>query len=380
MTDLGAGRDLGPQPFETVDDCQIGALWHEDLELPLGCLGHDGGVTGRGGIFGRYCWILLGGAIREMGVVRFDKSTADKGRQYVRDRRRSTSGPQTRRGGRGVAVGGGLGGIVIAIVAALFGLGSLGGSGGSAFNIDSTGFDTEAGAISDSGPVDSVDPDADTVQYMEALMFDIQDTWDQYFDEAGLSYEYTTLTIFTDYVETAGCGSASSNTGPFYCPAPDDMGVYVDLAFYDDLKRNFGAPGDFAQAYVIAHEIGHHLQAILGISDEVRRAQSNDPANRNEYSIRQELQADCLAGVWAHSASTRLTRDTGQPILERGDIEEGLDAAASVGDDKIQAQAGMTIDPHTWTHGSAEQRVRWFTIGFDTGDPEQCDTFAASEV
>jgi predicted metalloprotease len=312
-------------------------------------------------------------------VVRFDKSTADKGRQYVRDRRGSRSGSGARRGGRGVAVGGGLGGILVAVLAALFGLGGLGGGGGSAFDIDSTGFDTQAGAVSDSGPTDTVDPDADTVQYMEALMFDIQDTWDEYFDQAGLNYEPTTLTIFTDSVST-GCGNATSQTGPFYCPAPNDMGVYIDLAFYDDLRTRFGAPGDFAQAYVIAHEIGHHLQAILGISEGVRKAQAEDPGNRNEYSIRQELQADCLAGVWAHSASNRLTRDTGQPILERGDIEEGLAAAASVGDDRIQAQAGMTIDPHTWTHGSADQRVGWFTTGFDTGDPEQCDTFAASEL
>ena len=135
------------------------------------------------------------------------------------------------------------------------------------------------------------------------------------------------------------------------------MGVYVDLDFYNDLSQNFGAPGDFAQAYVIAHEVAHHLQAILGISDGVRQAQADDPATRNEYSIRQELQADCLAGVWANSAAGRLTRDTGQPIIERGDIQEGLQAAASVGDDQIQAQAGMTIDPHTWTHGSADQRV-----------------------
>ncbi len=313
-------------------------------------------------------------------MVRFDKSTADKGRKYVRDRRGSTSGPGAGRGGgKGIAVGGGLGAVIIAILVAVLGVGGGGGVAGSGFDIGGSGFDEQSGAVSDTGSGGSVDPDADTVEYMEALMFDIQETWDVYFDQAGLNYEPTTLTIFTDFVQT-GCGNASSSTGPFYCPAPGDMGVYVDLAFYDDLKRNFGAPGDFAQAYVIAHEIGHHLQSILGISDGVRQAQSDDPDNRNEYSIRQELQADCLAGVWAHSASTRLTRETGQPILERGDIEEGLQAAASVGDDRIQAQAGMTIDSHTWTHGSADQRVRWFTVGFDTGDPEQCDTFAAAEV
>ncbi len=311
-------------------------------------------------------------------MVRFDKSTADKGRQYVQDRRRSTSGPRAgRRGGKGIAVGGGLGAVIIAVLVAVLGIG--GGGGGSAFDIDAAGFDDQSGAVSDSGPINRVDPDADSVEYMQFLMFDIQDTWDVYFDQAGLNYEPTTLTIFTDFVQT-GCGNASSNAGPFYCPAQGDMGVYVDLAFFDDLKRDFGAPGDFAQAYVIAHEIGHHLQSILGISDGVRQAQSRDPGNHNKYSIRLELQADCLAGVWAHSAGSRLTRETGQPILERGDINEGLQAAASVGDDRIQAQAGMTIDSHTWTHGSADQRVRWFTVGFDTGDPEQCDTFAATEL
>ena len=293
----------------------------------------DEGVGGAGAHLRR---ILLSGTVRATGrvaVVRFDKSTADKGRQYVRDRRssRGGTGGRARPGGKGVAVGGGLGAIVIALLAALLGLGGGGGGGGSGFGIDAAGFDQQAGAIDDSGPVDTVDPDADTVEFMQALMFDIQDTWDVYFDQAGLNYQPTTLNIFTDFVQT-GCGNASSNAGPFYCPAPGDMSVYIDLAFYDDLSRNFGAPGDFAQAYVIAHEIGHHLQSILGISDAVRRAQAQDPANRNGYSVRQELQADCFAGVWAHSAASRLTRDTGQPILERGDIAEGLAAAAAVGD------------------------------------------------
>jgi predicted metalloprotease len=130
----------------------------------------------------------------------------------------------------------------------------------------------------------------------------------------------------------------------------------------------------------VAHEIGHHIQAITGISDGVRRAQAENPGDEKEYSIRQELQADCFAGVWAHSADSRLTRESGQPILEEGDIEEGLAAAASVGDDRIQSQSGMGANPETWTHGSSEQRMRWFTVGFDTGDPERCDTFAASEL
>jgi len=274
-------------------------------------------------------------------------------------------------------VGGGVGGIVVAVVLALLG---LNGGGGAAFNIDAAGFDSQAGAVPTDGPTDGVDPDAETVEFMQALMFDVQETWDGYFTEANLQYQPTELVIFTGSVSTNGCGNATSATGPFYCPAPNDHLIYIDLDFFNDLSRNFGAPGDFAQSYVIAHEIAHHLQSLLGISDSVRQAKAEDPANSNEFSVRQELQADCLAGVWANSASKRLTRDTGQPIIERGDIAEGLAAAASVGDDRIQESAGVEVNPHTWTHGSAKQRVDWFTIGFDTGDPEQCDSFAAEDL
>jgi predicted metalloprotease len=250
------------------------------------------------------------------------------------------------------------------------------GGGSSGLNIDATGSGLgSGGAVAPVGSEQVVDPDADTVEFMQFLMVDIQDTWDEYFDQAGLAYQYTTLVIFEDQVST-GCGNATSAVGPFYCPAPGDNKVYVDLGFYNELSRRFGAPGDFAQAYVIAHEVGHHIQSITGISDGVRQAQAQDPGNKNEYSIRQELQADCLAGVWAFSAEGRLTEVTGLPIIERGDIEEGLAAAAAVGDDRIQSQAGMRVDPHTWTHGSSEQRIRWFKIGFESGDPEACDPFA----
>ncbi len=304
-------------------------------------------------------------------MVRYDKSTADRGSRYVEDRR---DGRRPSMGGRrGGAAVGGLGGLILLILAAVFGLNL--GDGGTSFGIDA-GFPPEGGQVESAG-TEVVDPDADTKDFMKFLMFDIQDTWDSYFDQAGLTYQPTTLVIFDDVVST-GCGQATSAVGPFYCPAPGDQKVYVDFAFYDELTRRFGAPGDFAQAYVIAHEVGHHIQSITGISDQVRQAQAQDPGNKNEYSIRQELQADCLAGVWAYSANRRLTAESGQPIIEPGDIEEGLAAAAAVGDDRIQAQAGMTVDPHTWTHGSAEQRVRWFTRGFDTGDPEQCDPFSIS--
>lgn len=304
-------------------------------------------------------------------MVRYDKSTAEKGSKYVQDRR---TGGRRRGGGRGVAVGGGLMGVIVVILGLLFGVDLTGGSG--------SGFDIGTQSLPDSGPVtagldETVDPDADTVEFMEFLMFDIQDTWDAYFDQAGLTYQPTSLVIFDGVVST-GCGQATSNVGPFYCPAPNDQQVYVDLAFYDELSRRFGAPGDFAQAYVIAHEVGHHIQSITGISDQVRQAQAQDPGNKNEYSVRQELQADCLAGVWAYSANQRLTRESGQRIIEAGDVEEGLAAAASVGDDRIQAQSGMTVDPHTWTHGSAKQRVNWFNRGFNSGDPEQCDSFSVA--
>lgn len=308
-------------------------------------------------------------------MVRYDKSTAEQGSKYVRDRRRSIGGGGRRRTGA-VAAGGGIGAVLIALLAALFGLGGQGSGGGTTFGLDTTATSL-AGPVDAGGPAAVVDPDADTVEYLQFLMIDIQDTWDGYFDEAGLVYEPTILNVFSGSVQT-GCGNATSAVGPFYCPAPNDMQVYIDLDFFDELSTRFGAPGDFAQAYVVAHEVGHHLQSILGISDAVRSAQAQDPGNRNQYSILQELQADCFAGVWAFSANNRLTRESGVPIIEEGDIEEGLAAAASVGDDRIQAQAGMSVDPHTWTHGSSEQRIRWFREGFVTGDPEACDTFSAS--
>ncbi|MGI9599058.1 MAG: KPN_02809 family neutral zinc metallopeptidase [Acidimicrobiales bacterium] len=301
-------------------------------------------------------------------MVRYDRRTADRGAKYVEDRR--GSGGRRRVGGGGGKAVGGIGGLILLIIAAIFGIPALG--GGDGLGIDATS-GLDAGAV-DTGDIEVVDPDADTKLFMQFLMVDIQDTWAEYFDSAGITYQETTLVVFDGSV-SSGCGRATAAVGPFYCPAPNDQKVYVDFAFYDDLSRRFGAPGDFAQAYVIAHEVGHHIQSITGISDAVRSAQAQDPGNKNAYSVRQELQADCLAGVWAFSASQRLTEETGRPIIERGDIEEGLAAAAAVGDDRIQAQAGMSIDPHTWTHGSSAQRVTWFKEGYDNGDPELCDPF-----
>jgi predicted metalloprotease len=191
------------------------------------------------------------------------------------------------------------------------------------------------------------------------------------FTEGSSRYDPATLVIFTQSVQTRGCGAATSAVGPFYCPA--DAYAYLDQEFFDDLASRFGAPGDFAQAYVIAHEIGHHVQNLTGTSDEVHSLQQQDPENANELSIRLELQADCYAGVWGASAAER-------GLLQSGDLEEGLDAAAAVGDDRIQEEATGRIDQDTWTHGSAEQRTEWFRAGFESGDPGSCDTFSADEV
>jgi len=179
-------------------------------------------------------------------------------------------------------------------------------------------------------------------------------------------YRDAKLVLFWDETRS-GCGEASAQTGPFYCPA--DQKVYIDLGFYRELSRRFGAPGDFAQAYVIAHEVGHHVQNLAGVSDRVQRLMQRDPSQRNALSVRLELQADCYAGVWGHSAAQR-------KMLEPGDVEEGLRAAAAVGDDKLQQMAGRRVAPESFTHGSAADRSRWFRRGFDRGTVDQCDTFS----
>jgi predicted metalloprotease len=204
-----------------------------------------------------------------------------------------------------------------------------------------------------------------TRRFLAQVVGDVEETWERIFVAGDRRYQPTTLVLFEQATRT-GCGIGSAQTGPFYCPA--DGRVYLDISFFRELRDRFGAPGDFAQAYVIAHEIAHHVQNQLGISSDVRRAQQEDPAQANELSIRLELQADCLAGVWAHSAYA-------EQQLEAGDLQEGLRAAAAVGDDRIQEQATGRIDRESWTHGSSSQRVEWFRRGFDSGDPNACDTF-----
>ena len=225
------------------------------------------------------------------------------------------------------------------------------------------------------GPSASIPSDAGTGgpisdelgQFASVVLADTEDTWNALFSQAGQTYREPNLVLFSRQVQSA-CGFASAAVGPFYCPG--DGKVYIDLAFFDQLARRFGAPGDFAQAYVIAHEVGHHVQNLLGISDYVRDRQRRlSRADGNEMSIRLELQADCLAGVWGHHQQRR-------SLLEPGDIEEGMAAASAVGDDNMQRRATGTIQPESWTHGSAEQRQVWFRRGLEGGDPDACDTFA----
>jgi predicted metalloprotease len=276
-------------------------------------------------------------------------------------------------GGGGIPVGrigGGLGGagIVGIIIALLFTV--LGGGG--------TGFDPSGGldglnptpAATGDAVANGPDPDANLAAFVRFVVEDVQDSWSTAFQQMGRQYQPTTLRLFTSGIRT-GCGVASSATGPFYCPV--DRYVYLDLGFFRELRDRFGAPGDFAQAYVIAHEFGHHVQNLLGILPEVSRRQQENPDEANALSVKLELQADCLAGVWAHSAYQK-----GE--LEQGDLEEGLTAAASVGDDRIQQAATGRIDPESFTHGTSEQRRTWFLAGFDGGDAAACDTFTAGNL
>lgn len=208
--------------------------------------------------------------------------------------------------------------------------------------------------------------------FVSVVLADTEDTWQVLFNNMGKTYRDPNLVLFSGAVQSA-CGFAQAAMGPFYCPA--DQKVYIDLSFYQDLKNRHGAPGDFAQAYVIAHEIGHHVQTLLGISEKVHSARMRvGQTEGNQLSVMQELQADCFAGVWAHHA------DRARQILEEGDIEEALNAASAIGDDRLQRQATGYVTPDSFTHGSSKQRVRWFKQGFDTGDIGDCNTFRADNL
>ena len=259
-------------------------------------------------------------------------------------------------GGR---AGGGLGSIIVVVVLFLLFSGVLGGGG------SIPGLGGLSGGGGNAQPGGTLNPQSDTDQQLAYVVNSIQTFWAATFRESGKEYPETKLVLFEGGTDS-GCGPASSATGPFYCPA--DQKVYLDLGFFDELRSRFGASGgDFAMAYVVAHEFGHHIQTVLGISDQVQSMAQQDPSRRNDLSVRQELQADCLAGIWANSAATDV-----QP----GDIDEALSAAAAVGDDRIQQSTTGRIDPEGWTHGSAEQRTAWFTTGYRSGNPDDCDTFA----
>src|SRR5581483_818770 len=204
------------------------------------------------------------------------------------------------------------------------------------------------------------------VQFVSFVLDDAQRTWSELLRREGVQYQDARLVLFRDAVQS-GCGLAQSATGPFYCPA--DQRIYIDLGFFEELKNRFGASGDFAQAYVLAHEIGHHVQNLLGVDEQVRRQQQLDSSYRNELSVRVELQADCLAGVWGHSTEQR-------NLLEKGDVEEALGAAAAVGDDRLQRMGNGRVNPDSFTHGTSQQRMQWFRRGLSSGDPGACDTFS----
>jgi predicted metalloprotease len=298
--------------------------------------------------------------------MRWRKSAGDDG--DMQDVRGSTG----RAGGIPGGVRGGIGGVGIVgvIIVILFSV--LGGGGAANFAPDA-GLDNFPQAPEATGEgigADGPDPDADLTAFMKFVIRDVQDAWVGIFAGAGTQYERTTLVLFNGGVGT-GCGAASAATGPFYCPV--DQRVYLDLGFFRELRDRFGAPGDFAQAYVIAHEVGHHVQNLLGILPDVNQEQQRNPSQANDLSVRLELQADCFAGTWAHTAYQR-------QILEDGDLEEGLTAAAAIGDDRIQSQAGQRINRESFTHGSSDQRTRWFLKGFEGGDVSSCDAFSADSL
>lgn len=281
--------------------------------------------------------------------------------QNVQDRR-GMSGGYRRGGGSPMVVGGGgIGMVVVAIVIALLG-------GDPTILLDATA-PVSRGQDPYGATYEAPSAEEDELaDFTSVVLADTEDTWNRIFpQEFGGSYREPQLVLFSGVVQSA-CGTAQAAVGPFYCPA--DQQVYIDLDFYRSLRNQLGAPGDFAQAYVIAHEVGHHVQNLLGISDQVRAAQSRmGQTGANQLSVAQELQADCFAGVWANRAGRR-------NLLEEGDIEEALNAASQIGDDTLQRNQGGYVNPDSFTHGTSAQRVEWFRRGLQSGDVDQCDTFS----
>ena len=278
---------------------------------------------------------------------------------------RRSSNVEDRRGmsSRGGLVGGGIGSILLIIAALYFGVDpSFLIEGMQSSNVSTSGTQPTADDLRN-------DPLADMIAVVIA---DTEDVWVELFANQGRRYEQPTLVLFTGTTRSA-CGLGQAAMGPFYCPA--DKKAYIDLGFYEEMRTRFRAPGDFAQAYVIAHEIGHHVQNLLGVSNKVRQMQARaGKAEGNQLSVRLELQADCLAGVWANRA------DKARGILEAGDIEEALNAASAIGDDRLQKQSRGTVVPESFTHGTSTQRQHWFRTGLQSGDPDSCDTFSVASL
>jgi predicted metalloprotease len=279
--------------------------------------------------------------------------------------RRTSSNVEDRRGQRmrSGPVGGVLGTIAIVLVAAYFG-------------VDPRPFLQLAEVAvppTQTGTELQVDPQNDPLaEFVSVVLADTEITWQQLFAARGMQYVEPRLVLFSGATQSA-CGVGQEAMGPFYCPL--DQQVYIDLSFYREMQERFSAPGDFAQAYVIAHEVGHHVQNLLGISEQVQQAQQRASGRgANALSVQLELQADCFAGIWAQQANTL------RGVLEEGDIEEGLNAASAIGDDRLQQQTQGRVSPDSFTHGTSQQRVRWFKTGLDTGDLERCDTFATDEL
>jgi uncharacterized protein len=272
----------------------------------------------------------------------------------VEDRRGSSGGGFGF--GRGPTIG--CGGAIILLVLSLL-------TGKNFFALFDGSGGGDPGTTQTAAPTNESPEERQRAEFISDALDDSQNTWEKVFQAEGMQYQRAKLVLFRDLTPSA-CGTGQAASGPFYCPS--DGKVYLDLSFFDELDRRFGAPGDFAQAYVVAHEIGHHVQNLVGTSDRVHEAMQSDRGNANEYSVRLELQADCYAGIWAASAQQR-------GVLETGDVEEGLGAASAVGDDRIQEMSGRGVNPDAFTHGSAAQRAEWFTRGLKSGRIRDCDTF-----
>ena len=300
-------------------------------------------------------------------MVRYRKPVERSG--SIEDRRGSPG-----RRAAGIGLGGGGIGLLVILVFTLLGGGDLGDVVG---QLGTQPVGGSSGGQARPLPPES-DPDADLVDYMSVVLDDSQAFWDEVFTASGLEYRPARLVLFEEFTDS-GCGGADERYGPHYCPL--DESIYLDLDFFRDLQTRFGARGDLAPAYVLTHEVAHHVQTVLGINEQVRSQQQSDPSTANDLSIRMELQADCFAGVWAASVYVDSTAglEAGRVLeLAPGEIREALEAAAAVGDDRIQEAATGRVDPESWTHGSSEQRERWFSLGYETADPAQCDTFSGS--